>query len=279
VRDRIRDKYFINKFDTISHIPMDIVFCIRVDLFNKNILTHLKKTFPNAFYTLYFWDSCKNMRSAEVVSSFFDRVYTFDLNDYMAHKEKGWKFRPLFYVKEYEQLSIKKDTEPIDLLYVASLSKERAAYYVSLKKYCDDNNLRLDAYFFCKPNIFLWNRLFSEEWKAIPKNIVHYKGMSRQELIRRFEKTKVVFDCSHKTQSGLTMRTIECFGASKRMITTNEQIMGYDFYNDKNIYILRDADFSGVKEYIDNDEMEIADSALRYKYSIKGWLEEILCQE
>ena len=71
------------------------------------------------------------------------------------------------------------------------------------------------------------------------------------------------------------MRSIEVLGSKRKLLTTNINILDYDFYNSSNIIIL-DREKPVVnsltikKEYIDIDEQ------IYKKYSLKSWLEHIL---
>lgn len=275
IRVNIINKYYKQEFDKKRDIKFDIIFCIRVNLFNDYIMNTLKTYFPCAKYVLYFWDSCRNMRNAYKVSKYFDKVFTFDKSD--AQKYDKWNFRPLFYLPEYKNHEDELvNKQSIDILYIASLSKERADYYIKLNEYCKQNRLILDTYFVCSPVIFYWNYWKVDSFRKVPTKLIHQRGLSLTELLERMKKTKVVFDCSHSSQTGLTMRTIECLGAEKKMITTNSNIRDYDFFIDSNILLINDYDFENIKDFVENRIYSKVNDKLMYKYSLEGWLDEIL---
>lgn len=78
----------------------------------------------------------------------------------------------------------------------------------------------------------------------------------------------------HPLQTGLTMRTIESIGAQKKLITTNRDIVNYDFYRPENILIVDrerpavDAEFL-AEPYIGLDE------TIYHRYSLREWPREI----
>ena len=78
-------------------------------------------------------------------------------------------------------------------------------------------------------------------------------------------------DINHPLQYGLTSRCIEALGANRKLITTNENIKDYDFFNESNIRIIDrknpiiNADFF-ISDYI-KPKKEIYE-----KYSLKNWL-------
>ena len=60
----------------------------------------------------------------------------------------------------------------------------------------------------------------------------------RKQVTDYIGNSRVVLDLPHPMQTGLTMRTIEAIGSKKKLITTNVDIVNYDFYNPKNILLI-----------------------------------------
>lgn len=99
--------------------------------------------------------------------------------------------------------------------------------------------------------------------------------MGLDELIRVIDKSQAVVDIQKSNQSGLTMRSIEILGARRKLITTNEDIKYYDFYNENNIEILnREAPFIS-KEFLSSNFQSVDDSIIE-KYSITYFILELL---
>lgn len=46
---------------------------------------------------MYQWDGIENNKSVMHIKDYFDKIFTFDIND---SKKYGWIYRPLFYDKE-----------------------------------------------------------------------------------------------------------------------------------------------------------------------------------
>ena len=85
---------------------------------------------------------------------------------------------------------------------------------------------------------------------------------------------KCVIDIESPTQNGLTMRTIEMIGLKKKLITTNKDIVNYDFYNPNNILVCDRDNFKIDKSFIETPYEELA-KEIYEKYSLKGWLLQI----
>ena len=70
------------------------------------------------------------------------------------------------------------------------------------------------------------------------------------------------------------MRTIEMIGMNKKIITTNENIKEYDFYNSNNILLLN-KDLSNLeKSFFETDYQELS-SEIYQKYTLENWVKNI----
>ena len=102
----------------------------------------------------------------------------------------------------------------------------------------------------------------------------HFTPLNETQLIDVYTSTKCVLDCPQKGQTGLTIRVIEALGSKKKIITTNKDILNYDFYRRENIYVFSDKfDFDDV---FFNSEYKDIPIEIYKKYSLKNWLLEIL---
>lgn len=67
---------------------------------------------------------------------------------------------------------------------------------------------------------------------------------------------------------------LESVGYGKKLITTNETVINYDFYHPNNILIWDQKDINAILDFIEKPFMPIPDK-IRNKYSFTSWLEEI----
>ena len=93
-----------------------------------------------------------------------------------------------------------------------------------------------------------------------------------QEIL---EDTVSVVDIEHPDQSGLTIRTIEAVFSGRKLITTNSDIVNYDFYDSNNILVI-DRKYPVIPDgFLEGKATEMKPDLVD-KYSIKGWLKELL---
>jgi hypothetical protein len=204
------------------------------------------------------------------VEGFFDEKYSFDFYDAQT---RGWKYRPLFYVDE---LIEKKKERKYDLLYICSLHTKRAYILNNLKKFASENHYSLRAFMFMK-------RIFYYKYKYINKRpeIVMcdnqdmiFKPIDIEKSYELYSDSRIIVDYSNPEQTGFTMRTIEGIGNNCKLVTNNELIKKADFYNEHNIYIYDENDFTIPKSFIEEPYYPLAEEVYK-RYSLDQWVEDI----
>jgi hypothetical protein len=88
-------------------------------------------------------------------------------------------------------------------------------------------------------------------------------------------RTRIAVDIERAVQSGYTMRTIEMVGAQKKLITTNGAIRRADFFHEDNIAVI-DRNEPRVDDEFLRKAYAPIDPAILSRYSLKGWLDELL---
>lgn len=292
LRLKFVEKYFIKQIKKLKKTHYDYVFGVRMDFFTDGAIDFLKQKYPDAKYILHYWDSCIRMHNVDEIArkrpKNFDSMSTFDTEEYEKYKDEGWKFRPLFYLPEFERINETKDKD-YDIIYIATLSKDRARYYTALSQYCAEHNLKLYTKLYVKK--FVYN--MQKKWpmySTLPIDAFSFKSIPLEEIRHYMAHSRVMFDCSHFRQTGLTMRTIECLGARERLITTNHEIKKYDFYDKDNFFILdkpedlTDIDsirktFEGLDEFIRGGTYHELPDDIYERYTLEYWLWDILKED
>ena len=110
---------------------------------------------------------------------------------------------------------------------------------------------------------------------CIPPKYINYKMLPLAEAYSMYSKAKCVMDIESSTQTGLTMRTIEMIGLRKKLITTNKDIVNYDFYNENNIMIVDRENFKIDKVFFEKPYVNL-DEKIYEKYALKNWILRVL---
>ena len=129
-------------------------------------------------------------------------------------------------------------------------------------------------YFFPSPIVYFYRKIMNKELRRAKYSEFHYVPLNGKEMNDIYEASRCVLDSAQAGQVGLTIRVLEALGAKKKLITTNEDVVNYDFYRPENIYLYEGKiDLGNVffkSEYKDV-EQEVYD-----RYSLRSWLKEIV---
>ena len=83
--------------------------------------------------------------------------------------------------------------------------------------------------------------------------------------------SNVVIDINHPSQNGLTNRTLETMASSVKLITTNENVKYYNFYNPNNILIIDRFDINIPDDFFESNFIQI-DPETYNLYSIEQFI-------
>lgn len=264
----IINRYYNNIYEKVSKKKFDYVLIISPETLDYNKTLKLKKILPNSKFILYMWDSFSNKNSFNTIS-LFDKIISFDSRDAKKYK---LNFLPLFYIKDYESVSENTHDFKYDLCITATAHSDRYFIAKKLNNQIKEYGMVMFSFFYLPSKIMYWVRkIFISKYKYGSISDFSFTFISQQEIIKIIEKSKVILDINHPLQYGLTSRCLEALGANRKLITTNENIKDYDFFNESNIRIIDrnnpiiNADFF-ASDYI-KPKKEIYE-----KYSLKNWL-------
>lgn len=267
-------KYYNQIYTDISQNQYDYVLVINIEAMPIKFLAQLREKVPSARFVLYMWDSISNKKETHNYLPFFDVIYSFDDND--CSKYPNIKFRPLFYLDEYKALRNQKEKNIYDISFIGTAHSDRLSILNKLKKSIEACNILFYSYVFLhSKKLFFWNKLTNPSFKNVRVEDCSYIPLSKDDVINIIRNSKIVIDIQHPGQNGLTMRTIEMLGAERKLITTNQSIMKYDFFRPENICILDRYNPKIPKDFLGTSYISL-DDKLYYKYSLDGWLNEIL---
>lgn len=123
--------------------------------------------------------------------------------------------------------------------------------------------------------IYWFYKFTKKEFRGASKNTFSFEKMSVSDISQVIDESRIILDIQHPKQSGLTMRTIEMIGMNKKLITTNQNIKKYDFYDPKNVAVV-DRKKINISEDFLNATYAPIPKKIYEKYSVESWLIEIL---
>jgi len=266
------DVYYKNIIKQTKKREIDYLLLINPETIDNKKIETIRCYHPTIKVYTYMWDSIKNKKNSLKLLDSSDRFFTFDYEDKKINKEI--KFLPLFYINDYRSLQAVSDYQ-YDFTFIGTVHSDRYTTIKEIEKFSVENDLKIFLYFYSPSRIlFFFQKLFKKDFKNINRNDISYKSMSKADIVNVISKSRIIIDIQHPFQNGLTMRTLEMLGAKRKLLTTNNKVKEYDFYNDNNILIFDRSNVRIDKKFI-NIEYQDIDHGIYEKYSINGWLNKI----
>lgn len=263
-------KYYIKKIKVLDDDVTDFLI-VNPEALNDSIVGLIKSKYRDSKFTLYMWDSIKNKKNIDKLFPLFDQCFSFDPQDVKAKSKL--LFMPLFYKEDICESII---TKKYDMSFAGSCHSDRLPILKLLESGC---SLSTNFYIFSPSymvTILVYLRNFSK-LKVKDLKSLNYKKVPMSDINQIMRKSHVVIDIHHPKQTGLTMRCFEVLAAGVKLITTNQDIRNYDFYNENNILIIeRDKiDFDKIKRFI-NIEFDYSSIDSIHRYKIDNWVKGLL---
>lgn len=257
---KIYNKKIKNYYNKLleKYLDKDYVLVIGEIGYSQEFIKLVKKRNKKIRFLKFIWDKMEQKKIEEYKEN-YDKVYTFEKDDAIMY---NLKWRPSFFL---EHKNLEKN---IDFYYLGrERDKERYIYVKKIFEYCIKNSLNYKIL------------LYSQDKKKKEEFITN-KKIKYSENIENIKKSRVTFEKNIVNQKGLSLRTLECLAYNTKLITTNKDIIHYDFYHENNIMVVEKVEDI---ENIDIDFFKIPYKKLTddllYRYSFEGFIEEIFKNE
>ena len=255
-----RQKFVIEQLDKLGH--QDQILVLNADTFDHSTLEYMKKC-TDRFIT-FLYDNLDRCPVQDKLH-FFDKIYSFDDKDIEKHG-----FERLTNYNYLPFLSQEKQNPSEDALYITSYDKKRIKQLDILSQKFEELRLKFDLYVIGKRS---WK---NQLMKPFSKNKIVFtrKRINHENLPEFYKRTKVILDLMRENQYGLSFRVFEAMALEKKIITDNEKIKNYDFYNPNNILVLN-KDFSNItKEFFETPYQSLPEEIYK-KYALEKWVERV----
>lgn len=271
-------KYFKDHLKVNEGKEIDYLIAIIPEGFSRKIIEYYREKLKDTIFILYMWDSVDNRLYTLNILDLFDRKFTFDKNNAQQY---GLNFRPLFYTEEYSHIG--KDRQALDqvvydLSFIGTVHSDR---YNVIKKLVKSSKKALHQFFYFflqNPVLIFYYYIIDPTFRKITLKDISYKALSKSDVLSIISRSLCIVDINHPKQTGLTIRTLEVLGAKRKLITTNKDILTYDFYQSNNILLI-DRDNPVLDEAFLSTPFQEIDDLIYNKYSIANWVEDILTIE
>ena len=218
---------------------------------------------------LYYWDSFERLKDDHKRWDDFDTIYTFDSHNYREYSDQI-NFLPLFYCDRYWNKN--KDERVFDCMIIGSFRLDRLDYVKNIK--LANPNLNIKSFLYSKKWVILFHKILRKKYWRLNLSELEFRKLSSDEVVELYEKCNAVIDIPANHQTGLTIRTFETLAMHKKLITSNENIANYNFYDPNSIYIISEDCKLPNRNWFESP-FSISDVLIK-KYSIDNWLNKLL---
>jgi len=264
-------KYFNSILNKTKDKDYDYIFMIRAEGITKKFILDLKKEHPRSKVILYQWDSMRHTKAPIKLLPYFDFKFSFDKLDCANY---NLEFLPLFYIEDYKNLK-KYNEANTDFLFIGTIHSERYKILSKIGEIARRKNKTTFFYMYITSIVGFYKLKYIDRCLPSTKiNDFEFKFLNKKSVIERVADSKIIIDSEHTSQLGLTIRTIESVGAKRKLITTNADIVNYDFYNSNNILIVDRKNPIIPDDFIHNDYEELPE-VIYERYSLDSWLSRI----
>lgn len=268
--NRSSTEYYENIITELKNrgLSFDYVLFISPESISRQSLQSLKLAFAESRFILYMWDSFKNKQALDLLN-LFDDALSFDPEDCKKHSVR---FRPLFYLDQY--CSSGKEKDDYDFLFIGTAHSDRYFFVKNLIQHFDPKT-RIKTFFYLSgKKLFFIKKIFDKNFRNVLYSDISFKPLTLNQNADLIKSSKAILDINHPKQIGLTMRSIETLGAQKKLITTNKDIINYDFYNEDLILII-DRKAPIIPDSFLKEKPSSTSPDLLHKYSLSGWIADI----
>lgn len=237
----------------------DIILTIKGDFISPEGIQNLKKHTHKS--VAFFNDNIARYPRTVDVLQFFDEVFSFE-------KKDCEKYNLQFATNFIYNLTEKVEPNNFDFEVFNVTSKDkRSKLIIKIAEILKQQNISYKLLLFSK----------KEKQKASSIEIIN-ETIDLETVNKFIEKSKALIDIHRIGQNGLSFRVFECLGLHKKLITTNADIVNYDFYNPNNILVINPEKIEIPYSFFET-EYEAISNEILYNYSINGWIDNVLLKK
>jgi len=231
----------------------DEIFIIRPDLLRNQDLNFIKSFTKN--FIAYYWDSTLRFPRKVEIIPLFDQVYSFDRLDVEKYNF-SLLTNYIFEESNYPEFDYQ-------FFNISTYDNYRSPALFNVAKYLKEKSWSY------RIQVYHKRKKMSTEYIEPIRTLI-----SIQETSEMIQKSKILLEIQYPKQTGLSFRIFEALGHRKKLITTNKDIVNYDFYHPQNILVLDESKIEIPEDFVSSPYVEI-DEEILSKYKIENWVKPI----
>lgn len=270
-------KTMINYSRKISEDPelkkTKLFIVINPLFFSEEEMRFLCMKASNAKKILFLPDSTLNYPILKKITKYFDKCYSFEKRDC---QELHLFYQPDFFDPECLLEKPNQDYPKKDIVFLGSAYPKRYSVFQKFGNYLRANGISYSFKMLIKSKgTFIYKKYFLKQYPSAKMKDFIYRPLSLAEKNAFLGNASAIVDDHFGKQTGLSPRTIETLITKKKLITTNQAIKDYDLYNENNIAIISENDFSSVtKTFLSSPFQNYSQETLS-QYTLESFISHI----
>lgn len=260
-----RQRFVIDSLEKLGH--QDQILVMNPDTFDLSTLHEIRK-YTDRLIT-YLYDSLDRVVVDEKKLGLFDKIFSFDIADvekYGFEKLTNYIYLPF--------CSREKQKPAIDVFYITSYDTKRVELIKLFTKRLLEIHSQFQIIVIGKKG---WKHQLRNAFIKIPENlhiIFSIKKISHKKLPKYYKNSRALLDLTRENQYGLSFRVFEAMALEKKIITDNQSIKSYDFYNPQNILVL-DETCSNLEKSFFETPYEKVPEEIYESYTLEHWTDKV----
>lgn len=243
----------LNEIQNINSIDTSIY--IKADFLSEKTIRAVNKKSQKS--VLIISDSINRYPQTKNIISLFDKVFSFEKRDC---KKYDLRFKTNFIYKTSNNTTSEYQYKVFN---ISSFDKR----FSVIKKIAEA---------LYKMKIKSKIIIFTSKENSEPYWEFSKKPLSIEENNQLLQESEIMLDVSRDGQDGLSFRVFESLGLKKKLITTNKDIVNYDFYNPENIFVINNIDDIRIPaSFFETPYIDVPHNILS-KYLIENWVNELV---
>ena len=251
IKKDYRNKTLIKR---ISELPkQDYVLIVNPNQFRNDIRLLLRNKTTN--FIAYNYDSLARIPLPENHNELFDKIFSFDIED----------------VQNNSYLTLLTNFIYLDKL--PYLQTQNKAFMILSKSYEREILLSRIANIFDKKGIYNYEFIVANPANKKVNKRIHLteKHIKLDIVIDKMKNAEILILLVRPNQTGLSFRIFEAMALQKKVITNNQTIKKYDFYNSNNILVINNQVDDIADEFLTKPYEEIPEE-IYYKYTLENFI-------
>jgi hypothetical protein len=228
---------------------------------------HLKIKSYTKKYITYLYDSVDRCPVEHLLDGIFDDIYSFDKDDITKYN-----FKETTNYNYIEKPNLSSKNIKNQVLYIASFDNRLEIVY-KLRELFKKNMISFRFIVVGKKtSLFkLKNMFFKDKIDGLE---LRRKRVEQEDLKKLYTETFAILDIVREKQSGLSFRIFEAMAFQKKVITNNQNVKNYNFYNSNNIWVIENENYKIDNSFFQTEYYPIPDD-IYYIYTLDNWVNTV----